>query len=57
MSETCKAKKPCGCEDTGLTTPSPCEHDTPQCPDPDPCCEIWDAQCVQYNGPGNECLR
>ncbi len=53
---TCK-KKPCGCEDTGLTTPSPCEHDTPQCPDPDPCCEYWDAQCVLYNGEGNDCLE
>lgn len=53
----CKAKKPCGCEDTGLTTPSPCIHDTPECPDPPQCCEIFDSACILYNGLGNECLE
>jgi len=53
----CKAKKPCGCEDTGLTTPSPCIHDTPECPDPPQCCEIFDSACIQYNGLGNTCLK
>jgi hypothetical protein len=53
----CKAKKPCGCEDTGLTTPTPCIHDTPECPDPPQCCEIFDSACILYNGLGNECLE
>lgn len=53
MSE-CK-KKPCGCEDSGLTTPTPCIHDAPECLDT--CCaETFDSGCIIYNGLGNECL-
>jgi hypothetical protein len=36
----------CGCE-TGLTTPAPCNPIG--CPDPYPCTEITDAQCVIYS--------
>jgi hypothetical protein len=43
----CK-NKPCGCEDGPLTTPAPCNPIG--CPDPYPCSEVIDAQCVLYSG-------
>ena len=46
---TCKTKK-CGCLDTGLTTPTPCVHDTPECPNPDPCSETFSDCCVIHSG-------
>lgn len=45
---SCKTKK-CGCEDQGLTTPTPCIHDTFECPNPDPCPETFSACCTIYN--------
>ncbi len=45
---SCK-KKACGCTDTGLVTATPCEHDTPDCPNPDPCSETFSSSCVIYN--------
>ena len=45
----CKTKK-CGCLDTGLTTPTPCIHDTVECPDPNPCSETFSDQCIIHNG-------
>lgn len=48
---SCK-KKPCGCEDKGLTTPTPCVHDTFECPTPDPCSETFSDCCVVHNGDG-----
>ena len=48
MSDTCKSKK-CGCEDKGLTTPTPCIHDTFECPNPDPCSETFSSCCVIYD--------
>lgn len=47
----CKTK-PCGCEDTGLHTPTPCIHDTFECPNPDPCAETFSDCCVVHNGDG-----
>lgn len=47
----CKTKK-CGCLDTGLTTQPPCEHDTPVCPNPDPCPETFSDCCVVHDGDG-----
>ena len=47
----CKTKK-CGCLDTGLTTPTPCEHDTVLCPNPDPCPETFSDCCVVHDGDG-----
>lgn len=48
----CKGK-PCGCEDTPLTTPAPC---VPlECPDPYPCSEVMNAECVVYTGPDITC--
>lgn len=45
----CK-KKACGCIDTGLTTPTPCEHDTINCPSPEPCPETFSDECVIHTG-------
>lgn len=39
----------CGCE-TGIPTPPPCAQGTPTCPDPDPCAETFDSQCIIYTG-------
>ena len=39
----------CGCE-TGIPTPPPCAQGTPACPDPDPCAETFDSQCIIYTG-------
>jgi len=44
----CK-KKPCGCEDSGLTTPTPCVHDSLACPGADPCSETFSTDCLIYN--------
>ena len=47
--QNCGCKnKPCGCEDGPLTTPAPCNPIG--CPDPYPCSEVIDAQCVIYSG-------
>ena len=43
----------CGCED-GLVTLPPCP--TPGgCPDPEPCSEVFDAQCIVYTGADIDC--
>lgn len=38
----------CGCEDALVTLP-PCPTPT-GCPDPEPCSEVFDAQCIIYTG-------
>lgn len=44
----------CGCGDSFLTTPPPCP--TPvDCPEAQPCSEVFDAQCVVYTGPNLQC--
>jgi hypothetical protein len=48
----CKSK-PCGCEDTPLTTPAPCNPI--DCPTPYPCSEVINSQCVVYTGNDIEC--
>lgn len=45
---SCK-KKPCGCEDEGLTTNTPCGQGNSDCPDSDPCTETFDSCCIIYN--------
>jgi len=43
----------CGCDDALVTLP-PCP--TPAgCPDPEPCSEVFDAQCIIYTGVDIEC--
>lgn len=49
-SKPCKTK-PCGCADTGLTTPNPCVHDSPECPFPNPCAESFSDCCAIHDGP------
>jgi len=46
----------CGCIPQGMTTPNYCPADLPSCPNPSPCNETFDAQCVYYTGIGNECV-
>lgn len=53
MSCTSCSKTPCGCEDTPLTSAVPCN--SIDCPDPQPCSEVLDAQCVVYTGPNILC--
>lgn len=44
----------CGCKDSFLTTPAPCP--TPDdCPDTQPCSEVFDAQCIIYTGDDITC--
>ena len=44
----------CGCQDSFLTTPPPCP--TPvDCPDKQPCSEVFDAECIVYTGPNLQC--
>jgi len=45
---TCTDK--CKCIPKGVTTPSYCITDKPSCPEPDPCSETIDSNCVIYNG-------
>jgi len=47
---SCNHKIPCGCGDTGLTTPTSCNTGTNECPSPDLCPETFCAGCVVYCG-------
>lgn len=48
---TCNCKTlPCGCEDQGLHTGSPCAINTPYCPNPEPCPETFSDCCIIHNG-------
>lgn len=43
------SKIDCGCKDSFLTSPAPCP--TPEdCPEAQPCSEVFDAQCIVYTG-------
>lgn len=47
---TCKkCKKDCGCV-KGFTTAIVCENTLPECPNPDPCSETFNAACIVYMG-------
>lgn len=53
MASNCKDcgcnKIDCGCKDSFLTSPAPCP--TPDnCPQAQPCSEVFDAQCIVYTG-------
>lgn len=49
------SKAKCGCQDTMLTSPAACP--TPiGCPDPEPCSEVFDAQCSIYTGSDITCI-
>ena len=51
----CKTSQPCGCKDTPLTIPPNYVTDPTVCPDPTPCFEIFDSQCICYSGDLLEC--
>lgn len=51
---TCE--KDCGCIPTGMTTPSYCPSDTPPCPQPAPCNETFDSNCIVYTGEDLPCI-
>jgi uncharacterized protein (TIGR02145 family) len=42
----------CGC---GPSIPEPCVTPPPVCLTPEPCTEVYDAQCVKYTGPAITC--
>ena len=43
------SKAKCGCQDTMLTSPTPCPSPV-GCLTPEPCSEVLDAQCIIYTG-------
>ena len=49
MAKDCGHKVPCGCNDIGMTTPAPC-GDGINCPDANPCSEVFCAECIKYCG-------
>jgi len=51
----CKSSQPCGCKDTPLSIPPNYVTDPTICPDPTPCSEIFDSQCICYSGDLLEC--
>jgi len=51
----CKSSQPCGCKDTPLSMPPNYVTDPTVCPDPTPCSEIFDSQCICYSGDLLEC--
>lgn len=60
MAHSCRNcgcnKIDCGCKDSYLTTPPPCP--TPEdCPDAQPCSEVFDAECIIYNGTPLTCAE
>jgi hypothetical protein len=46
----------CGCIPQGMTTPNYCPADLPSCPDPSPCNETFDSNCVYYTGASLPCV-
>ena len=51
---TCE--KDCGCIPTGMTTPNYCPSDLPPCPQPAPCNETFDSNCIVYTGEDLPCI-
>jgi len=49
----CNKAKPCGCEDEPLMSLPPCNPI--DCPDPIPCSEVINSECVIYTGPDITC--
>jgi len=54
MATTKNTCKKCGCEDTFMPSPAPCPTSV-GCPDPEPCSETFDSQCILYTGADIEC--
>ena len=49
MATTKNTCKKCGCEDSFMPSPAPCPTSV-GCPDPEPCSETFDSQCIIYTG-------
>lgn len=43
------SKTACGCGDSFITSPAPCPSPV-GCLNPEPCSEVFDAQCIIYTG-------
>jgi len=52
-TKDCNKTKPCGCEDQPYASLPPCNPI--DCPDPNPCSEVSNANCVIYTGPAIMC--
>lgn len=51
----CGSCEDCNCVPHGLTTPNYCPSDLPPCPNPSPCNETFDSNCVIYTGEDLPC--
>ena len=49
--------KDCDCIPTGMTTPNYCPSDLPPCPQPAPCEETFDSNCIVYTGEDIPCIQ
>lgn len=52
----CGSCEDCNCVPNGLTTPNYCPSDLPPCPQPSPCNETFDSNCVIYTGEDLPCI-
>ena len=50
MSKSCNHSGKCGCKDSALTIPPNYITDPAICPDPEECSELFDMNCICYNG-------
>lgn len=46
----CGSNTKCGCKDTALQIPTQFINDPAICPDPEECSELFDMNCICYNG-------
>jgi len=55
--QTCgTCNQDCGCIPTSMTTPNYCPSDLPPCPQPAPCEETFDSNCIVYTGEDLPCI-
>jgi len=52
----CGSCEDCNCVPKGMTTPNYCPSDLPPCPQPSPCNETFDSNCVIYTGEDLPCI-
>jgi len=50
-NSNCKCKStPCSCADKAIPVAPPCDQGTVDCPDAEPCGEVFAAECIVYTG-------